>query len=1051
MRRIVPFLILMFVWTHFSAAQFLQYNHPELQWQTFNTEHFTFHFHNGTKNTALIVAKIAEDIYPHVTKTYNYYPKDKIHFVIKDVDDYSNGGAFFFDNKVEIWATNLDYVMRGTKNWLRDVVTHEFVHMISIQAMVKTNLNFPYGFFQAFGYEPEKRKDVVRGFPNVVVSYPLSSVNIPIWFAEGTAQHQVDSSRYDYRDPHRDMILRDRILNDQMLTYNEMTVFGKNSHGNESSYNLGFAFVNYLTDVYDEEILEKITHRSAKWSSYSFEGVLKKVLNRSADSLYQDWVNYLAKSYSEKTSRIRNNTVKGKAVENEGFANLYPVWSPDGTKIAYVSNKNSDYFGYNQLIVKDIKTGKDETVSAMVTSSLSWSPDGRYLIYAKDQTNKHRSIYHDLMVYDFEAEDEIVLTKNMRGTNPDFSHDGKKIVFVSSSNGLHQLNILHRPVLRNQDKTRKAYFEIETGLLVENIKEENNKYRIAEYYGDHIEQLIAFPDGRQIYHPRWSNDDKKIVFDTATDYGRDIAEYDLEKKAFTIIIKGREEFRYPSFQPDSDYLYYSASLSGLYNIYRKNLVSGETQLITNVPGGAFMPSVNKNGRMVYALYDSIGYKIYTIDDPVPVDPALAVYDENYPGSVPEKDFDNTVTLNPEVKPYRSTFPKLHILPRLLIDYGTIKPGFYVVSNDVLDKYLVIGGFAVNKDFEYDAYGYFEYRELQPTLFFEIYNINATIVDTLNLAQNETDYVRYDRDVSFNLMEMRFGLQDRLLDAIDAQLNFVWRRYSAKIDQKSTYNPYNFTTESGWVFRYDYLKGWAIETSLTMDAVKTDVNQHINPTGGRYVYLKYSYESSDFMYDFIFDVSGGNEAYKNYFYNQILMDWEEYFASPLSKNHGLSLRLRAGYIDRRVDDFFNLFAGGLIGMRGYSYFSIEGRQKLIGSVSYRFPVWSKIDALLGHIYLDKLYMGLFYDYGNAWDGKLDWADFKQDVGFQLRLNTFSNSLFPTRFFFEAAYPLKSITNKNVNVKYQQDWRFYFGILFEFDIRERLSQPARKLPVRKYINQ
>ena len=126
-----------------ASAQFSEYSHPELNWQSFDTEHFTFHFHQGTKRTAFAAAKIAEDIYLPVTTLYNYQPSDKIHFIIKDTDDYSNGAAYFFDDKVEIWSQNLDYIMRGTKNWLRDVVTHEFIHMIQIQKSIKTSKTVP--------------------------------------------------------------------------------------------------------------------------------------------------------------------------------------------------------------------------------------------------------------------------------------------------------------------------------------------------------------------------------------------------------------------------------------------------------------------------------------------------------------------------------------------------------------------------------------------------------------------------------------------------------------------------------------------------------------------------------------------------------------------------------------------------------------------------------------------------------------------------------------------------------------------------------------------
>ena len=67
---------------------------------------------------------------------------------------------------------------------------------------------------------------------------------------------------------------------------------------------------------------------------------------------------------------------------------------------------------------------------------------------------------------------------------------------------------------------------------------------------------------------------------------------------------------------------------------------------------------------------------------------------------------------------------------------------------------------------------------------------------------------------------------------------------------------------------------------------------------------------------------------------------------------------------------------------------------------------------------------------------NFSKFKKDIGFQLRLETFSNYLFLTRFFFEAAYPLDEVSNEDV--VYEKKWRYYFGVLFEFDLRERFGK-------------
>ncbi|MBU2635609.1 MAG: biopolymer transporter Tol, partial [Bacteroidetes bacterium] len=105
-------------------------HHPELEWRTIETEHFYVHYHDGSERTARLTAKIAEEIYEPVTSLYNHKPDQKVSWIIKDYDDHANGAAYFYDNKVEIWATSMDFDLRGTHNWLRNVITHEFTHIV---------------------------------------------------------------------------------------------------------------------------------------------------------------------------------------------------------------------------------------------------------------------------------------------------------------------------------------------------------------------------------------------------------------------------------------------------------------------------------------------------------------------------------------------------------------------------------------------------------------------------------------------------------------------------------------------------------------------------------------------------------------------------------------------------------------------------------------------------------------------------------------------------------------------------------------------------------
>jgi len=143
-----------------------------------------------------------------------------------------------------------------------------------------------------------------------------------------------------------------------------------------------------------------------------------------------------------------------------------------------------------------------------------------------------------------------------------------------------------------------------------------------------------------------------------------------------------------------------------------------------------------------------------------------------------------------------------------------------------------------------------------------------------------------------------------------------------------------------------------------------------------------------------------------------------------------VRRRGGYIDRPVDSFFNFFAGGLEGMRGYSYYSIEGRKMLMASVNYRMPLWRNIKRKVLQLTLDKFYAGLFADWGNAFSGRLDVRDFKRDVGLELRMEAFSFYGYPTRLWLSAAYGLDRFTNLSTGQRYGEQWRYHFGLAFAF---------------------
>ena len=974
------------VW-HTAAAQPESYNHPELKWYTLKTPHFYIHFHNGTEYTAYAIAKIAEDIYGPVTRLYHHEPDSPVHFIVKDTDDYSNGAAYYYENKIEIWATPMDFDLRGTHPWLQNVITHEFTHVVSLQVAMKFTRHVPAAFVQYMHYEKEKRPDVLYGFPDRIVSFPIAGAVFPPWFAEGEAQYQAPHKANDFWDTHRDMVLRTAVLANKMLTYRQMCEFGKTSLGNEMVYDHGFGLVSYIASKYGPDKIRLMTKRMRAPWRMSFNAAFKGALGKSDLQIYDEWRAFLTKWYTLGVSQIKKHLAEGTLIESKGMANLYPAWSPDGKKVAYVSNKGMDYMSQTSLYIYDTEKKKSKLIKGGVRSSVSWSPDGKFLAYAKNEkVNWAGNHYYDLFLLDVNKKKEKRLTRGLRARNPAFSPDGKKLVFVTGHDGTDNLGILYL----------------------------NSKTTV---------QITHYTDGRQIFLPSWSPDGKSIIFDLSTRHGRDLALIDPQGKHFRYLLKSRGDSRSPTFSRDGRFVFFAWDSTGIFNIYRLNLKSHKIKALTNVIGGAFMPNVHPKSGLVFSRFTADGFKIACLPKaaPVRIDPYLAK------GKIPRMGQvspllrlrpkgrarnDNFVlkAIEKEATPYKDMYTHVGFMPRLFFDYGTTKIGTYFYSSDMLDKYSIFGGVALNRQWDWDVFGMVTYRKFWPTLFLEVYNQIRHTKDP-----HSSDHYRY------NLIEADLGAEFKLNDKNLLRSAFVHSRYNGRLE----------TTVSGQSvkFGYTYLKGNEFRLQWQYRSVLPSIGMDANPKSGTEFNLQYDFEDNQFINGFKVSSKYGTivEKYSPYRYNRVQLSLRHYLSLPW--HHTTEWRLTGGYIDRPVDSFFNFFAGGLVGLKGYPFYSIEGRKLASGTLIYRFPVSQHLNVQFAPLYLDKLYAGLFVDVGNAWDADvLNWKDFKKDVGLQLRLNTFSFYNYPTMIFFDAAYGLDRVENRGQT--YGREMRYYFGLAFGY---------------------
>jgi Tol biopolymer transport system component len=1064
--RVVAGICLLAALTMLISPAFSQedFPHPELSWHTIESDHFLVHYHDGAERTARVVSKIAEDIYEPITSLYNHKPDQKVSLIIKDYDDISNGAAYFYDNKIDIFAPSMDFELRGTHNWLRNVITHEFTHIVQIQTSMKYGRRMPALYLQWLNYEAERRVDVLYGYPNVVASYPLSGFVVPAWFAEGVAQFNHPDLAYDFWDTHRDMILRSYALDGNMLSWEQMGVFGKTSLGNESSYNAGFAFIGYLVKKYGMDKVKEISYNLASFTALTIDGAIERAVGRGGKEIYDEWRAALEADYAARVAPMKASLQQGHPLEVEeematpgagetqklegmliprsgastpavhatlGFANLYPVFSPDGKHLAYTSAKNADYFVSSSLFVYDFSSKKETLIQPGVRTAPAWSPDGSKLYYARaTRDNPHWSFQFDIFEYDLKAEHERRITFGKRAINPAVSPDGKQIVYVTSKDGTSNL------VRVNLDGTGS-------------------------------QQITPYANAEQVYNPCWSATGDRILFDYSIKDGRDIAWVHPDGTGLEFLVADDDDSRAARFSMGDSTFVFCSDRSGIFNVYEYSVTTRQITQLTNVLGGAFYPTMSVSGRLAYAAYTSGGYKIYSMDVVKPVADNSPTYlrRSGVPtGKSPNieqiasaagggssvqglRHYDDQNLKPLEQKSYKPVFGSTMFVPVIRVDnynpkskgVDVVKVGLFLFSNDVLEKTGFFAGATLNRKLERDLFLQFTYRgripllyELgfEPTAYAELYNITRKTDNVISLPAYSIPV-----DVDYNLLEFDLALRQPIISQfIDAEFRWMHSRYTSAIGSFFTQEdvPQLIGSSSDL-----YLIANDLSLTFTVDAIVPARTQDISPMGRR-VMLHVMRELNKFNGDGEYTVTstGLTPVYKNVNFTRLEAQWKEYMPF-FFKNHTLTVKLRGGTIfGPPVDEFFDFYAGGLVGMKGYPFYALGGNEMATVGLEYRFPLVQSIDFRVAQLYFDKLYASVYADAGDAWTGyspRLDKC--KTDAGVELRLESFSYYSYPTRIFLNASYGFNKfdhyIASRDQNVTYGGEWRFYFGILFGFD--------------------
>ena len=531
-----------------EGQEVLTNNPPSVKWYRVNTPHFKVLYPEGFEQQAQRMANTLEHIREPESNSMSIKPK-RISVILQNQSSISNGFVSLIPRRSEFYTMPpQDYNFSGTNDWLDQLATHEYRHIVQFD---KANTGFNRVLYTLFG-------------PATLAA--MSLVAAPQWFWEGDAVATETAFTHSGRGriPNFGVLFRTNLQEGRVFNYHKQYLRSY-KHNIPDHYVFGYHMVSYLRKrTGDPDVWEKIARRawSVPFIPFTFSNAIKKETGLYVTDLYREMVADLQKTYQQEFSEMRITSFEKMVKRNSNAYTdyRYPQELPDGSVLALKSG-----IGDIAQFVK-LKDGKETKIftPGIVNDAGMLSVSGTKVVWTEYGFDPRWRVknYSVIKAYDLSTKRYWAVTKKTRYAGAALSPDGKRIVTAESD-----------------------------------VSYNNSLVVIEPEFGGVIKKFVS-PDNAFYSMARWSDDGKKIVALKTYESNRSVISIEYESGKETVLIPpSKENIGHPVL--NRNLLFYNSPVSGVDNIYVLDIEQQKIWQVTSGKYGAYNPTLSKDGKLIY--------------------------------------------------------------------------------------------------------------------------------------------------------------------------------------------------------------------------------------------------------------------------------------------------------------------------------------------------------------------------------------------------------------------------------------------------------------------